>query len=544
MKVQGERIFPESGVWYQSLKYLMARVGISFFLILFLGFFTLYFIHEIALPNVQFDDGTIQWAILAVCVFFGFFAYGLIGEQKFHNAFHQLKDKGPLDDKEAVLKQFEDLLHFTSTSYFLPGQGRRFRGLVVRKFADYLLSIGREDEEALKVYLKAFLQSPKNSKFRAPLLAILDKGGDLSENDIDLLLVMLKAEDYKDDFISDHLASVFLQRKQYTAKTEPLFLHALSRQREFSPRIIDLVLPSLLESGRTDPAALWFYHHALPYRRAVEKKLKEILALNYCKGHLRGIDPALHEKCKETFLSLDPAGQAELKDMVENSRISGRIKKVNFFSPEDIQELDRWKVRMGLDASLTGRLRGAIAGVGRAFRDAGRGVGLRLVDGLIRFGKTRLLVKFAGIFILVIVGVVAWNYKEWTEQQVVQVEAPVVKPPPKPIAKKIKPQTGNRIYTIQIAAVTSSKQANRMVASLKKKGVKGLYTIQSPKKSGGNWYKVRVGRFEGKNEAQDFAKQLIDKKHIKNYFILSGVKQPAAGKPAKPAKTAKTPKTG
>ncbi len=537
MKAQAERILPEPGVWYQSLKYLMARVGISFFLLLFLGFFTLFFIHEVALPNVQFDDGTIQWAILGVCVFFGFFAYGLIGEQKFNNAFHELKDKGPLDDKDAVLRQYQDLLHFTSTSYFLPGQGRKFRGRVVRKFADYLLSIGREDEEALKVYLKAFLQNPTNSKFRAPLLAILDKGGDLSENDIDLLLVMLKAEDYKDDFISDHLASVFLERKQYTAKTEPLFLHALQRGREISPRIIDLVLPSLLENGRTDPAALWFYHHALPYRRAVEKKLKELLALNYCKGHLMGIDPLLHEKCRETFESLDPAAQAELKEMVENSRISGRLKKLNFFSAEDIEELDRWKVRMGLDVSLMGRLRAGLLGVGRVFGDAARGVGLRLVDGLIGFSKTRLLVKFAGLFILVILVVVGLNYKDWSRQKAVQVEAPPPpEPAPAPAPAKIKPQATDRIYTIQIAAVTSSKQANRMVSSLKKKGVKGLYTIQAPKKSGGSWYKVRVGRFEGKGEAQEFAKRLIDKKHIKNYFILSGVKKPVAAKPKKAAR--------
>ena len=60
-----------------------------------IGFSSLYFIHEVALPNIVFDDLAVQWSIFLVCLFFGFIGYGMLGEQRFTNALHNLKNISP-----------------------------------------------------------------------------------------------------------------------------------------------------------------------------------------------------------------------------------------------------------------------------------------------------------------------------------------------------------------------------------------------------------------------------------------------------------------
>ena len=97
---------------YQTLKYIFIRIGLSFFLLATFGFFTLYFIHEMALPSAVFNDSFAQWLIFIICIFFGFFAYGLIGEQRFHNAMHRFKDIPSTADPIEVIDRFQAILEF------------------------------------------------------------------------------------------------------------------------------------------------------------------------------------------------------------------------------------------------------------------------------------------------------------------------------------------------------------------------------------------------------------------------------------------------
>jgi hypothetical protein len=217
---------------YQTLKYIFVRIGLSFFLLLTFGFFTLYFIHEVALPGATFNDSFIQWLVFIICIFFGCFAYGLIGEHQFHNAIQKFKDISSTEDPTAVIEGFEAVLNFTYSSNFLPSQGKRMRDVVIMKFADYLLFAGREDNQAQKIYLKAFLLKPKSSPYRTPLLSSLGKGGDLTDEEMDLLLVILKAEDFYDGAIIKHLASLFLRKGILNMKTEPVFLYAETRKQD------------------------------------------------------------------------------------------------------------------------------------------------------------------------------------------------------------------------------------------------------------------------------------------------------------------------
>ncbi len=520
-------------IMFQTVKYFLVRTGISLFLLLIFGFFALYVVHEIALPQTAFDDEMIQWALLFICVFMGFFAYGQIGDQRFLNAFHALKDVGPLYDKEVIVRQFENLLRFTDSAYFLPGPARRFRGLVVRKYADYLLSIGREEPEALKIYLKAFLQNPENSKFRAPLLSILDQGGDLSQNEIDLLLVMVRAEEFKDAYIVNHLASIFLRQKKLTGKTEPVFLFAVENRSSHASAILQFVVPVLLANHRADIFALRFYLQALPLHLEGEDEMREILGRSYCQGHFEGIDPVLHDKCGQTYSSMGPERQAEIREAVEANRISGRLKKINLFNREDKQDISRLKVRLGIQKSLFQKLGDGIFWIGRLLQSLGRNIFFKMIDGLILFGKARLWVKLVslpllGFLILAGLGLLEWRA---AQDEIVADKKPstqAVAPDSKPVATK-----PNKEHFIQIAAVTSSKQANQLIKALKKNGVTKTIVIKSARQSGGNWYKIRVGAFDNKSEAITMAKRLMDDKLIKNYFVVSTSKRAVSAKKGK-----------
>ena len=506
---------------FQSIKYFLVRTGISLFLLLVFGFFTLYVVHEIALPETAFDDGMIQWALLLICVFMGFFAYGQIGDQRFLNAFHDLKDVGPLYDKGVIVRQFENLLRFTESSYFLPGQARRFRGLVVRKYADYLLSIGREEPEALKIYLKAFLQNPEKSKFRVPLLSILGQGGDLSESEIDLLLVMVRAEEFKDAFIVNHLASIFLRQKKLTGKTEPVFLYAVENKSNDADEILRFVVPILLENQRADIFALRFYLRALTLNLEGARAMLGILGKSYCEGHFEGIDPVLHDRCGQTFGSMEPDRQAEIREAVETNRISGRLKKVNLFNREDKQDISRLKVRLGIQKSIFQKLGGGIFWIGRLLQGLGRKISFKVIDGLVLFGKARLWVKLVtipalGFIILAGLGLLEWRS---TQSEIIVDKKPPMQakvPSQKPVATK-----PNKEHFIQVAAVTSSKQADQLIKSLKRKNVKGILIVKSARQTGGSWYKIRVGPFGKKSNALELAKQMMNDKLIKNYFLVS-----------------------
>ena len=78
-----------------------------------------------------------------------------------------------------------------------------------------------------------------------------------------------------------------------------------------------------------------------------------------------------------------------------------------------------------------------------------------------------------------------------------------------------------KIYTLQVAAFTSSRQANELINSLRKKGVRDVYKVKTKRNSGETWYKIRLGRFKSNKSARRFANQLIHQKSIKNYFVIS-----------------------
>jgi hypothetical protein len=506
---------------YQTLKFYLARVALSLILIVGLGYTVLYFLHEVALPNTLFDDVVIQWALVLVGLFFGFIAYGMVGDQRFFNALHFLKKVPPQSNPENIKNQFENLLSFTYSSYFLPETGKQYRVLGVLLYADYLLSIGDETPRALNIYVQAFLQSPKDSRFRKPLLAILNQGRELTSEEMDLLLVMVHQEEIHDPTLINYLAGLFLKAEQWSGKVEPLFLNALENESEFSSDIVKFALPIYLSHKRTDEAALRFYLFALNYSQKEDEQnqIKDYLAHSYCEGNLSGVSPQLHEQCGEIFTSMSLGQQEGIKRQSEENQISSKMKKVKLFRREDLQDLKRLKVEMGLVASRISILgEWGRWGLGVLFKGI-KWILLRVLNLLIRFGQLPLRARLISFSVLSVVVILALGLRELTFEK-------LNSPPPAPLASilgsKVATATKeDRVYTVQIAAVISAKQADKLIRKLKKHGVEGLYVVKAVRRSGGHWYKIRVGKYPSKQQASIYANRLVDLKSIKNYFVIS-----------------------
>jgi hypothetical protein len=504
---------------YQTLKFYLARIAVSLILVFGLGFTFLYFLHEVALPNVLFDDVAIQWAIIVVCLFFGFIAYGMLGEQRFFNALHFLKNVSPQSNPDDIKSQYENLLSFTYSSYFLPDTGKRYRVLAVLLYADYLLSIGDETPRALNIYVQAFLQSPKDSRFRKPLLAILNQGRELTREEMDLLLVMVQQEEIHDPTLTHYLASLFLKAEQWSGKVEPLFLSALEDESELSSEIIKFALPIYLAHKRTDELALRFYLFALSFSVEEEEIIKNYLAHSYCEGNLAGVAPELHQNCGEVFASLSSERQAEIKRQAEESRIASKLKRIKLFRREDLQDLKRLKVEMGLVAGRMTILMKGFSWLGQKLLVGIKWVLLQVLEGLIKFGTLSLKAKLISFVVLSVSIMLVLGYSELASKD--KNNLPPASSAKVAKSKLSKTKKEDRVFTVQIAAVVSAKQADKMIRRLKKKGVEGLYVVKAVRRAGGHWYKIRAGQFPSKDQASAYANRLVDSKSFKNYFVIS-----------------------
>jgi len=76
----------------------------------------------------------------------------------------------------------------------------------------------------------------------------------------------------------------------------------------------------------------------------------------------------------------------------------------------------------------------------------------------------------------------------------------------------------NRYYSIQLGAFKKLHRAENLINSLKAAGYSAIYSYKSVKDQG-RWYRVYLGKYKSRGEAEKWAKELIDKRIISNYYI-------------------------
>ena len=82
-----------------------------------------------------------------------------------------------------------------------------------------------------------------------------------------------------------------------------------------------------------------------------------------------------------------------------------------------------------------------------------------------------------------------------------------MKPAKQPVAAKSQTKPAGKVYTVQVAAVKVAKDADRLVAQLKKKGFPA-YRVIGKVQDQGIWFRVRVGKYQSRAEARSMKQKL------------------------------------
>jgi cell division septation protein DedD len=91
--------------------------------------------------------------------------------------------------------------------------------------------------------------------------------------------------------------------------------------------------------------------------------------------------------------------------------------------------------------------------------------------------------------------------KETAEKAGRAKKVPAKRPPKQPVASKSEAKPSGKVYTVQVAALKAAKDADRLVAQLKKKGYPAYRTI-SKVQGKGIWFRVRVGKYNSRADAR------------------------------------------
>ncbi len=485
------------------------------FLVLVFGYLSLYFVHEVALPNVHFNDLWIKWTVVGICLFFGFVVYSVFGEHRFLSALSGLKHIDLKTVGPEIREQFQNLVDFTGSSYFLPGKGRQLREQLIQDYAEFLMSTGAEDPEALNVFLKAFLQDPQQTRFRNVLVSTLTRKEELTDQEIDLMLVIMKTEGYADRELLNHMITVILAQEWFTNKSETVFLKALQLKTGQEDKIISFMLPHLLDKKRTDYLAVNFYLESLSSLPEDQRgTLAYLVSTSYCEERFKVLDPDLHTRCKQVFDTLEAQTQERLLRISKNAKVSEKWKGVKLFHSDDKRALERLKVYTGLSPTFWQVVGKKVAGLGSGVFNLIKKVIFKMFDALNIMGSMNTTAKlilagliFGGMFY----AAVAVDWKA-----LMPAPQPVPTVPPEPTAVPTV-----KVFTLQVAAVKEKSQADDAVRRLKKKKVQDVYVVKIPRSEGGFWYKVRVGKFRERDTAEKIAAILMNQKKIRSYFIIA-----------------------
>ncbi len=472
----------------------------------------LFFIHEVAMEGLPVNDLSIKWMLLFLSLFIGFFLYGVFGEYQFKKAISEVKNIDFREAGEEMVSRFKSLFRFTESSYFLPKKGRQLREEITLDYANFLMNLGREDEEALNIYLKAYLLAPDEEQFRNVLVSILTNKNKLTENEIDLLIIILKKENFQSTEIVNHLVNILLVKKSIGTKTEGVYLSALKNQSEHAEEIVKFWLPILLKQNRADHFAIQFYLNAFErINPEYYKHMVDLIGACYLDKRFKVMDPELHDRCKTFFERLEPEIRERIIRFFRNQNISERWKKVRLFRSEDKRLLKTAKTVVGLDD-------GGGSPIKDSFITLFKGLLFSIFDTLNWVGSLKW--KYKLLIILLAISIIFVG-KYWVNfDSLFPPEA--VTSPIKKLPEVVNPEDALvTIHTLQIAAVTSQSQANKIMRKLTKNKIKGVYLIKTKRESGGFWYKIRLGKFSNKQKAQQYAASLIEQKLIRNYFIIS-----------------------
>ncbi len=277
----------------------------------------------------------------------------------------------------------------------------------------------------------------------------------------------------QDDAIIAFMTQKYLVDRQRHYRAEYFYTQSLSAENNAAvDEILALNLERTLKQRRKDVFAAWLYFRA--FERSGETT-----------------SSALSEQIYHTFVEL----KAVHGDAPVIARLASAIEHF------DVREIEQWKVEQKEREEK--RLAAKLARGGYFIRQQG----LYIWDVILRNRKYVYYAGGAAAFLLIMYFAIPERRETPVEQA-----AKVVAPTPEPEAK----------FALQVSALKSAGRAQQEVARLNKEGQEA-YLVNPSGRS--RYYRIHVGKFSSKSEAEIEGNNLRQKKVIRDFFVVNYAKK-------------------
>lgn len=392
---------------------------------------------------------------------------------------------------------FEKLLILTRSFHFWPSTAERLRERVYKEYSRFLLALDTISEAAFYVHKRAYAGGWENKDVESKLMDGLLEKKRLDKEEIQIGAKLISR--YPDNTeLVDLLAENCLSKKFMDYDSQELFRQALEKDSRHTPRILDMLLPGILDLERGDSFAVLLYFKAVekehPLRVKCQKLLRK-LALPYLfDKNLEGMEKRLVDFYNATSEGKGP-------DSAQGKGFKG------IFS--------LWERRKGTEVFAKKTWTGEKVRAGH------------------RRSMWKSLLPDATFFYLAAgVSFMAYLGYQWYQEQPAPLdrssESVLLVPEQKPAApsqekQKYVPFKSDQPFTLQVGAYNAMEKAEEVMRRLKKESPV-VYWL--PAKIGDKtWYRVRIGEFRDKESARLFAKELEEKKKVGKDYYLTNFKE-------------------
>ena len=270
-----------------------------------------------------------------------------------------------------------------------------------------------------------------------------------------------------DSQIVEYMVEKYIQDGIVHSGAAYFYRQALEKGGPHTEKIVELCLPLVMKHQRKDDFAAWVLIHA------AEKS------------------PEITEQCDHLIWQIHRQFELIKKKGALAERIAALVRR---FPPDKVQ---KWQKAAEAAAERQWRMR-----VSRfLYRLSQKGrEGIELV----KFYRTYVYSALGTLAAVLIIWLFLPGGQEVSTSESVQKAADVA--------------PGRKLFSLQVAATRNGRAARREVDRLKKLGY-DAYLIK-PRKRGG-WYRIRVGKFVTKRQAQQTGQQMKQKKIIREYFLVN-----------------------
>ncbi|MBI5186798.1 MAG: SPOR domain-containing protein [Nitrospinae bacterium] len=393
---------------------------------------------------------------------------------------------------------FEKLLVLTNSFHFLPHTAWRLRERVFREYSRFLLALDVNSEKALLVHKKALTSGWDDPQLKSKLVSCFMEKNNLEREEVELGLKLIP--NGGDTGFIDLLAENCLTKNFMDYDAQEVYRQAIETQSKHVPKILDQILPGVLNAKRKDPFALMLYFNAVERKHKLAEKSRDVL-MNLAQPYLLDKDLEGWERRLVDFYRA-AAGVSEPAAAPKKSNAKGLA---DLF-PEIISRKK-----------------------GKSFKkEPGELQKKQGLEWRAWLPDTTFLYITAGVLLVAVLGYQSYkSYKEKPSrlEQVQETPAPAqteTEIESKPAeSRKYVPFQSTLPFTIQVGAYNSMEKAEDIMSKLRKGCNAAVYWL--PARIGGKvWYRVRVGEFPDQESARLFAKELEDKGLVgKDYYLTN-----------------------